>query len=232
MNNPRILIIATSAARMSSGKPTGLWLDELTTPYFAFADAGAEVTVGSIAGGEIPVDARSLDGEPDPSAKRARKDLALSQMLAESEPVGSFRAEDFDAIFLPGGHGTMFDFPESAELARLVEAFDRAGKIVAAVCHGPVGLVSARRADGKPLVAGRRVAGFTDSEEALTGLDGDVPFLLESRLRWLGANYQKAPDFQPFAVTDGNLVTGQNPQSAPAVAAGVLSLLANAKAAA
>ena len=158
---PRILIITTSAATMTgSDKPTGLWLEELTTPYYAFLDAGAEVTLASIAGGKIPVDPNSVKprGENDPSVERALNDRVFQTLIGDTLRFDTLDTTGFDAIMLPGGHGTMFDYPESAELAQLVADFDAAGKVVAAVCHGPAGLVSARRADGTPVVAGRRVA--------------------------------------------------------------------------
>ena len=169
----RILMVATSADRMTPGtEPTGVWLEELTTPYYAFRDAGAEVTLASIKGGAIPVDQRSVnaDGENDASVERYLKDEALKAEVASTPVFTSIDPAGYDALFLPGGHGTMFDYPGSDELARLVERFDREGKIVAAVCHGPAGLVSAKKADGTPLVAGRRVAGFTDSEERAVGV--------------------------------------------------------------
>jgi putative intracellular protease/amidase len=131
----------------------------------------------------------------------------------------------FDALFLPGGHGTMFDYPVSGKLARLVEHFDRAGKVIAAVCHGPAGLVGAKKANGTPFVQGRRVAAFTDSEERAVGLDKKVPFLLETRLKELGAQIESGPDFKPFAIRDGRLVTGQNPASAAPLAALVMQAL-------
>lgn len=135
-------------------------------------------------------------------------------------------ASGYDAILLPGGHGTMFDYPQNAALARLVVDFDAPGKVVAAVCHGPAGLVGARKADGTPVVAGRRVAAFTDSEERAAGLDKAVPFLLETRLKELGARHESGPDFKPFALRDGNLVTGQNPASAEPLAKLVMEALA------
>lgn len=213
----RILMIATSADRMIPGtEPTGVWLEELTTPYYAFRDSGAEVTLASIRGGAIPVDQRSVnaDGENDASVERYLKDEALKAEIASTPAFTSIDPDGYDAVFLPGGHGTMFDYPVSEELARLVERFDREGKIVAAVCHGPAGLVSAKKPDGTPLVAGRRVAAFTDSEERAVGLDDAVPFLLETRMKELGAKHEAGPDFQPFALRDGNMVTGQNPASA------------------
>ena len=224
----RILMVATSADRMTPGtEPTGVWLEELTAPYYAFCDAGAEVTLASIKGGAIPVDQRSVnaDGENDASVERYLKDDALKAEVASTPVFTSIDPAGYDALFLPGGHGTMFDYPGSDELARLVERFDREGKIVAAVCHGPAGLVSAKKADGTPLVAGRRVAGFTDSEERAVGLDQAVPFLLETRLKELGGKHEGGPDFAPFALHDGNLVTGQNPASATRTAELVMEAL-------
>lgn len=226
--HPKILMISTSAATMGAAdEPTGVWLEELTTPYYAFRDAGAEVTLASIAGGAIPVDPRSVKpaGENDSSVERYLRDVALRDAVANSPVFTSIDPTGFDAVFLPGGHGTMFDYPFDDALARLVERFDRDGKVVAAVCHGPAGLVAARKPDGTPFVAGRRVAAFTDSEERAVGLDHAVPFLLETRLRDLGARHQGAADFQPFALRDGNLVTGQNPASAAPVAALVMEAL-------
>lgn len=231
---PRILIITTSAATMTgSDKPTGLWLEELTTPYYAFLDGGAEVTLASIAGGKVPVDPNSVKpaGENDPSVERALKDNAFQALVADTPRFDRLDNAGFDAIFLPGGHGTMFDYPGSAALAQLVAGFDAAGKVVAAVCHGPAGLVGARRADGTPMVAGRRVAAFTDSEERAVGLAEAVPFLLSSRLRELGARIEAGPDFEPFAIRDGNLVTGQNPASAEPIARLVFEAMKEAKAA-
>lgn len=224
----KVLMVATSADRMTpSDEPTGVWLEELTTPYYAFRDAGAEVTLASIKGGKVPVDARSLEDEATKaeSVQRYMKDEALQALVASTPRFTDLDADGFDALFLPGGHGTMFDYPNSDELARLVEQFDREGKIVSAVCHGPAGLVAAKKEDGTPLVAGRKVAGFTDSEERAVKLDDKVPFLLESRLKELGGAYEKGPDFSPFAVRDGNLVTGQNPQSAAKVAELVMDSL-------
>lgn len=224
----RILMIATSADRMTPGiEPTGVWLEELTTPYYAFRDGGADVTLASIKGGAIPVDQRSVnaDGENDASVERYLKDEALKAEVADTPAFTSIDTSDYDAVFLPGGHGTMFDYPGSEDLARVVERFDREGKIVAAVCHGPAGLVSAKKPDGTPFVAGRRVAAFTDSEERAVGLDQAVPFLLETRMKELGAHHEGGPDFQPFALRDGNLVTGQNPASATRTAELVMEAL-------
>ena len=230
----KILIVATSAADMgtkdhgSTGSATGLWLEELTTPDYSFVDAGAEVTLASIAGGAIPIDPRSLDEEAQKAAsvQRYHRDAAWQDAVAKTPSVDSVDATAFDAVFLPGGHGTMFDLPQSTTLADMVARTLEDGRIVAAVCHGPAGLVSAKTKDGAPLVKGRIVAGFTDSEERAVGLDQAVPFLLESRLRALGADYRKGPDFESFAVQDGGLITGQNPGSAEEVADLVIKALA------
>lgn len=232
-DKPRILIVTTSAATMGdSDKPTGLWLEELTTPFYAFQDAGAEVTLASIAGGKVPVDPGSVkpEGENDPSVERALKDADFQARIAATRRFDTLDTSAFDAIVLPGGHGTMFDYPDSAPLARMVADFDATGKVVAAVCHGPAGLVGARRADGTPVVAGRRVAAFTDSEERAMGLEQAVPFLLETRLKELGAQHESGPDFAPFAIRDGNLVTGQNPASAEPLADLVFEAIGDGKA--
>jgi putative intracellular protease/amidase len=217
----KILIITTSHASMGgSGEQTGVWLEELTTPYDAVTDAGAHVTVASIAGGAVPVDPRSIgDGVGvEPSVGRYLKDERLREAVRTSARVTAEMADGYDAVFLPGGHGTMWDYPQSEAVAQLVVRYLMEGKVVAAVCHGPAGLVSARSADGVPVIKGRRVAGFTNSEERAAGLDAVVPFLLEDRLRSLGGRYETGPDFKPFAIRDGNLITGQNPASATEVA--------------
>lgn len=224
----KILMVTTSASKMTPGDElTGVWLEELTTPYYAFIDAGAHVKVASIAGGAVPVDGRSLnkDGENDASVERYLKDDVLKDEVANTPKFTSIDTADYDVVFLPGGHGTMFDYPGNEALARLVERFDREGKIIAAVCHGPAGLVSAKKPDGSPFVAGRKIAAFTDSEERAVGLDKAMPFLLEARLRELGALHQGGPDFKPYAVRDGRLVTGQNPSSATRMAGLVIEAL-------
>jgi len=227
-DQPKILIITTSAATMApSDELTGLWIEELTTPYYALLDAGADVTRASITGGEVPIDPRSQqpEGENDASVERALKDDTFQKLIANTPKFDTLDLSAYDAVLLPGGHGTMFDFPENAALGKLVADYDDAGKVVAAVCHGPAGLVGARKSDGTPVVAGRRLAAFTDSEERAAGLDKAVPFLLESRLKELGARHEVGPDFQPFALRDGNLVTGQNPASAEPLAKLVMEAL-------
>lgn len=211
-----ILFILTSASKMGvSDKPTGLWFEELATPYYAFVDTGAAVTLASIAGGTAPIDPRSVKskGENEASVDRFLGDEAASKALAETLPLATVDIAAYDAVFLPGSHGTMFDLPESAELAALLGEAWAQGKVIAAVCHGPAGLVNVRDESDAALVSGRRVTAFSDSEERAAGLDVAVTFLLETRLRELGGRYESAADFQPFAIADGRLVTGQNPAS-------------------
>lgn len=212
----KILFILTSASTMGvSDKPTGLWFEELATPYYAFLDTGASVTLASIAGGSAPIDLRSVrpKGENEASVDRFLGDEVASKSLTETLALSAIDVSEYDAVFLPGGHGTMWDLPESAELAALLGKAWAQGKVVAAVCHGPAGLVNVKDETGAPLVSGRRVTGFSDSEERAAGLDEAVPFLLETRLRELGGRYESIADFQPFAIADGRLVTGQNPAS-------------------
>lgn len=240
MAGKKVLIVTTSHDEMGdTGHKTGVWLEELATPYYALIDGGADVTLASVKGGEIPFDPRSVPSEAgegpgeEPaeqqdipaSARRFLADENAMRVARNSPSVEEFDAGAFDAILLPGGHGTMWDLPDSAALTRLVsESFD-AGKIVAAVCHGPAGLVSAKRGDGRPIVEGRRVNAFTNSEEEAVGLTQVVPFLLEDRLQELGGRYEKGADWQPYAVRDGNLITGQNPQSSELVATRILEAL-------
>lgn len=211
-----VVMIVTSSAKMGdTGEATGVWFEELSTPYFAFVDEGASVTIASIAGGSAPIDPRSVKprGENEASVDRFIGDEAASKSLAETIPLSAIDISEYDAVFLPGGHGTMWDLPESAELAAMLGTAWAEGKVVAAVCHGPAGLVNVKNENGAPLVSGRRVTAFSDSEERAAGLDEAVPFLLENRLRELGGRYENVADFQPFAIADGRLVTGQNPAS-------------------
>lgn len=228
----KILMILTSQATMGDDpRPTGVWFEELSTPYYSFVDAGAQVDIASIAGGKIPVDPHSLEaeGKNPPSVERFLKDKAAMAKLEGSFKIDNVTPEGYAAVFLPGGHGTMWDMPKSTRLAELLFTAWGQGKVVSAVCHGPAGLVNVKDVNGQPLVAGRRVAAFTDSEEAAAGLTDKVPFLLETRIRALGANYQSGPDFQPFAVRDGKLVTGQNPASSKKVAELVLEAVREAQ---
>ncbi|MEN5083096.1 type 1 glutamine amidotransferase domain-containing protein [Bosea sp. TWI1241] len=229
----KILMILTSSATMGEpDKPTGLWFEELATPYYAFVDAGASVTLASIQGGPAPIDPRSVKarGENEDSVDRFLNDRKASDALTATTAVEDIDVSTYDAVFLPGGHGTMWDLPQSTALAALLDAIWAQGKVIAAVCHGPAGLVNVKDETGAPLVRGRRVTGFTDSEERAIGLAEAVPFLLETRLRALGGRYESTADFQPFAIADGRLVTGQNPASSALTAKLTLEALALASA--
>lgn len=225
---PRLLMIVTSNARMGdSGPPTGLWAEELAVPFYALTDAGAEIVLASPAGGPAPIDPSSLKprGGNSPAVERLLADSALMARIADTARVRDLDPQAFDAVFLPGGHGTMWDLPTDPGVIRAVELTWLAGRPVASVCHGVAGLLGARRPDGRPLVEDLRVNAFTDAEERAAGLDQVVPFLLESRLRELGARFEGAANWQPFVVEDGALITGQNPQSSEGVVRALLSAL-------
>lgn len=227
----RILVVATSVPSYAvSGRRTGLWLGELTHFVDAVEAAGHTTVVASIDGGFVPIDPESLSHEVlAQGGTRARyDDPTFMDRLRNTPSLRDVDAADFDAIYLTGGHGVMFDFPTDDRLATLLRDFDAAGKVVSAVCHGTAGLLGATKADGAPLIAGRRIAGFSWNEEVLAGLDAIVPFNLEERIAERGATYVRADEaWVPFAVTDGTVVTGQNPASAHPVAEGVLALLAD-----
>lgn len=229
----RVLAVVTSTTQYrDAGYRTGLWLGELTHFYDALVEAGHEVVIASIDGGQVPLDPESLStlmlkmgGTGDRYEDRAFMDL-----LDDTASVRDVAGQDFDAIYLTGGHGTMFDFADNPDLAALIVRLADEGKIVSAVCHGPAGFLGVRRADGTPFVAGRKVTGFSWPEEKLAGRADVVPFRLDERLKAEGANYTKA--LRPMAskvVVDDRLVTGQNPTSAGDVAKAVVKLLAKAK---
>ncbi|MBK1668682.1 hypothetical protein CKO28_11650 [Rhodovibrio sodomensis] len=226
----RIAIVLTSHGTLgTTGTPTGFHYEELAAPYWAFVDAGYAVDIASIAGGEPPHDPSSLPGDPAEqpgSVARFRADPDACAKLRETVPVGELDPAGYAAIFLAGGHGTMWDFPDNAELGRLLTAAHGHGRILGAVCHGPAGLIAAKRADGSPLIRGVRLNAFTDAEEQQVGLAETVPFLLESRLKELGARFEKSSPFRGCAVHDQGFVTGQNPRSSRAVAERILTVIA------
>ncbi|NBD23004.1 type 1 glutamine amidotransferase domain-containing protein [Paenibacillus glycinis] len=216
----RILMVLTSADRMSDTEQTGLWLSEFAEPFAAFSKQGCEVTIASILGGRVPVDHRSLNGAPQ-DVLDAAVHLQHTVKLDNVDDSGSF-----DAVFIPGGHGCMFDMPDHELLQSIIRAFYESGRVVAAVCHGPAALVGARLSDGTPLVGGKTIATFTDEEERETTLDRYMPFLLETKLRQLGANIVLTPNWTTNVQVDGHLITGQNPQSAQRAAEEVIRKLA------
>jgi putative intracellular protease/amidase len=221
----KILFVVTSHGTLgNTGKRTGLWLEELAAPWYAVSDAGHSAVLASPKGGAAPVDPGSNADETS-AARRFRDDSEALYRLDHTLPLDEVQWQDFDAVFLPGGHGVMWDLPEDKTLAQMIGKMYDAGRIVAAVCHGPAGLLNARRKDGKAIVAGRRMACFTDAEEDAAGLTTTVPFLLASKLRALGAQLSDAPNFEPHAVRDGHLISGQNPASSEVTAQLMLAAL-------
>lgn len=208
-----ILMLVTGADEMSNGEPTGLWLEEFAVPYKLLMDAGYRVEVITPEGGMAPIDPRS-----EPSLEMIADWQEAVQRLGETRPLASVTAEAFDAIFIPGGHGVMFDLAEDPAVADLIQQFDAQSKPIASVCHGPAALVNVVREDGTPLVKGKKMTAFSDAEERAVGLAEAMPFLLETRLRELGAKVKTKKQFTAFAVRDGNLITGQNPASSKATA--------------
>jgi len=230
INHPsmkKILIVVTSFGEVkSTGHKTGTWLEEFATPYYLFTDKGIQVTIASPAGGKAPVDPKSTAPEySTESVKRWLKDPAAQERLEHTVPLKTVHAEDYDAVFYPGGHGPMWDLAEDATSAQLIETFYAAGKPVALVCHAPAALKNVKDKSGAPLVKGKKVAGFTNSEEVAGQTTAEVPFLLEDMLKEHGADYVKGADWQPFAVADGNLITGQNPASAQLTGEKVIAAL-------
>lgn len=222
-----VLMILTSHDQLgNTGKKTGFWLEEFAAPYYAFRDAGVAITLASPKGGQPPLDPKSDEpANQTHDTDRFRKDTDAQAALGSTLKLSTLQAADYDAVFYVGGHGPLWDLAEDADSIALIETMYSAGKPVAAVCHGPGVLRHPRRADGQPLVAGKKVTGFTNSEEAAVQLTDVVPFLVEDELKRLGGQYSQLADWQPYAVVDGNLVTGQNPASSVVVAQAVLKLL-------
>jgi putative intracellular protease/amidase len=223
----KILMVVTSHDRLGdTGQKTGFWLEEFAAPYYTFLDAGAVVTIASPKGGEPPLDPKSaLPENQTELTKRFLADITAQAELASTKKLAAVTADDFDAIFYPGGHGPMWDMPDNATSIALIEAFVKSGKPVGAVCHAPVALVNVRGQDGKYLVKGKRVTGFSNVEEEAVGLTEVVPFLLEDRLKERGGIYSKATNWAPYVQVDGKLVTGQNPASSAPGAQALLKLL-------
>ena len=218
---PKILMVVTNHDRIDDEHPTGLWLDEYAIPRRVFRDAGFEIVTASPKGGKAPVDPRSTEeGKID---REALAELENTTMLLEAGDAGGY-----DAIFIPGGHGTMFDLAESQALKTLLSEFDAQDKIVGAVCHGPAAFVDAIRAgESRTLVEGRRITAFTDSEERAVKLDKLMPFLLASKLREQGATVIENSDWSDHVEIDGTWITGQNPQSSDSAARAVVSALSS-----
>ena len=224
----KILMILTSHDRLGdTGKRTGFWLEEFAAPYYVLRDAGVDITLASPKGGQPPVDPKSDEpGAQTPAMKRFRGDPEAQRALANTVKLSSVSADDYDAVFFPGGHGPLWDLAEDRDALALVERLHAAGRPVGAVCHGPAVLRRAKGADGAPLVKGKTVTGFSNTEEAAVGLTDVVPFLVEDALKANGGRYSRAEDWASHAVVDGNLITGQNPASSEATARALLEALA------
>jgi putative intracellular protease/amidase len=210
----KILMVMTSHDQLgNTGRKTGIWLEEFAAPYFAFRDAGVNITLASPKGGQPPIDPKSdLPENQTPAMKRFKQDAEAQKAFANTAKLSDMRAEDFDTVFYPGGHGPMWDLAESPESIALIESFYNSGKYIAFVCHAP-GVLRHVTFQGQPLVKGKRVTGFTNSEEEEVKLTKVVPFLVEDELKRLGAHFEKKPNWQSFVVVDGHLITGQNPTS-------------------
>lgn len=223
----KILIVLTSHDQLGdTGRKTGFWLEEFAAPYYVLKDAGAQITLASPKGGQPPLDPTSEQPENLTEAtKRYREDQAAQAELANTKKLADLSADDFDAVFYPGGHGPMWDLTANKASIALIEDFVKGNKPVAAVCHAPASLVNVRGIDGDYLVKNKRVTGFTNTEEEAAGLTAVVPFLLEDRLKERGARYSKGADWAPYVQVAGKLVTGQNPASSKPVAQELLKLL-------
>lgn len=221
----KILMVLTSHDQLgNTGRETGFWFDEFAAPYFTFLDSGATVTVASPKGGQPPLDPVSDTPEGQTElTRRFKQDAAAQAVLANTVRLSDVEASDYDAVFYPGGHGPMWDLSEDPKSIALIEAFYNAGKPVAAVCHAP-GVLHRVKFQGQSMVKGKRVTGFTNGEEEAVQLTKVVPFLVEDELKRLGGLYEKAATWVPFVITDGMLVTGQNPASSKPGAEALLKL--------
>ena len=223
----KILLVLTSHDQLgNTGHKTGFWLEEFASPYYVFKDAGAQITLASPKGGQPPIDPKSDAPDAQTAAtRRFAEDAEAQRLLATSLPLAQVRAEDFDALFYPGGHGPLWDLAEDASSIALIERFIALGKPVGAVCHAPGVLRHVKAADGTPLVSGKRVTGFSNSEEEAVALTDVVPFLVEDMLKAHGGVYGRAADWHSHVEVDGLLVTGQNPASSDASAEALLTLV-------
>ncbi|KWH43192.1 type 1 glutamine amidotransferase domain-containing protein [Burkholderia stagnalis] len=223
----KLLFVLTSHDTLgSTGEKTGFWLEEFAAPYYVLKDAGADITLASIAGGQPPLDPKSADAAFQTDAtRRFDADAAARAALAATHKLSDVSIDDFDAVFYPGGHGPLWDLAEDADSIALIERAVATAKPVAAVCHAPGVLRHAKAPDGKPLVAGKAVTGFSNSEEELVGLTNVVPFLVEDELKANGGRYSKTNDWEPYVAIDGLLITGQNPASSELAAKALLDVL-------
>ncbi|NNJ77178.1 MAG: type 1 glutamine amidotransferase domain-containing protein [Anderseniella sp.] len=223
----KILMVLTSHDELGdTGEKTGFWLEEFAAPYYVLKDAGAEIVLASPKGGQPPLDPKSdADDAQTDATRRFKQDEAAQKLLAETHVLADISDQGFDAIFYPGGHGPLWDLANDTDSKCLIESFTNSDRPVGAVCHAPAVFKNTNGTDGKPLVAGKRVTGFTNTEEQGVGLTEVVPFLVEDMLKEKGGHYEKGDDWASFVLTDGKLVTGQNPASSEEAAKAVLALL-------
>ncbi|MGO9435152.1 MAG: type 1 glutamine amidotransferase domain-containing protein [Terracidiphilus sp.] len=228
----KVLMVLTSHNELGdTGRKTGFWLEEFAAPYFVFRDADAQLTLASPKGGQPPIDPKSdVPENQTPAMARFKSDKTAQEALSQTVKLADMKAEDFDTIFYVGGHGPLWDLAESPVSIDLLESFYNSGKPIALVCHSP-GVLRHVTYKGAPLVKGKRVTGFTNEEEAVVQLTEVVPFLVEDELKRLGAIFEKVPNWEPFSIADGRLITGQNPASSTSAAQALLNLLAAEKAA-
>src|SRR5271165_842379 len=222
----KILMVLTSHDQLgNTGRKTGFWLEEFAAPYFVFRDAGIDLTLASPKGGQPPLDPKSDQPENQtPAMSRFKQDERAKKELSQTVKLETIISEDYDTVFYPGGHGPMWDLAESAASIALIESFYNSGKPVALVCHSP-GVLHRVTYKGAPIVKGKRVTGFANSEEEEVHLTNVVPFLVEDELKRLGGIFEKAPNWQPFSIVDGRLITGQNPASSTVSAQALLKMV-------
>ena len=225
----KVLIVLTSHSELgNTGHKTGFWIEEFAAPYYTLHEAGAEITIASPKGGQPPIDPKSDEpGAQTPATIRFKADAALQELLANTKPLNEISAIDFDGVFYPGGHGPLWDLTNDENSIKLLEAFWKSRKPIAAVCHAPAVLLNVKDEFGDYLVKDRKVTGFTNTEEAAVQLTDIVPFLLEDELKAKGGIYSKSDDWASYTVKDGLLITGQNPASSEAAAEELVKLLKN-----
>jgi len=223
----KILFVLTSHDQLgNTGEKTGFWIEEFAAPYYYLVDKGVDVILASPKGGQPPIDPTSDKPENQTAATmRFKADTELQEKLSKTHVLAEVSSDDYDAVFYPGGHGPLWDLAESADSAKLIESFYQSNKPVSFVCHAPAALKNVKNTDGEPLVKGKNVTGFTNTEEALVQLTDVVPFLVEDMLKENGGIYSKKGDFEEYAIEDGLLITGQNPASSEKVAELLLNKL-------
>lgn len=222
-----VLMVLTSHDQLgNTGKKTGFWLEEFAAPYYVFKDAGANIVIASPKGGQPPLDPKSNapDAQTD-STRRFEQDSDAQQQLATTLPLAQIDAADFDTVFYAGGHGPLWDLTNDSHSIELLQAFDRTQKPMGLVCHAPAVLKNVKAANGESFVKGKKLTGFSNSEEAAVQLTDVVPFLIEDEFKAQGAHYEKGADWSSYTVTDGHLITGQNPASSEAVAEQLMAML-------